>query len=66
MISVLICMLSTILFFYLYVKKIDPYNFEDYREDLRFFMKFSFIPVLNLWIIIGFIVEIYKDNNLWK
>ena len=50
------------------MKKIDPYNFEDYREDLRFFMKFSYIPVLNLWVIIGFIVEIYRDNknNLWK
>jgi hypothetical protein len=50
------------------VKKVDPYYFDDYREDLIFFIKFSLIPVLNLWVIIGFIVEIYRDNknNLWK
>lgn len=69
MITTLICLIFTISFFYLYVKKVDPYYFEDYREDLIFFIKFSLIPVLNLWVIIGFMVEIYrdnKDNNLWK
>ena len=68
LITTLICLTFTISFFYLYVKKVDPYYFEDYREDLIFFIKFSLIPVLNLWVIIGFIVEIYRDNkdNLWK
>ena len=68
LITTLICLTFTISFSYLYVKKVDPYYFEDYREDLIFFIKFSLIPVLNLWVIIGFIVEIYRDNkdNLWK
>jgi len=68
LITTLICLVFTFSFFYLYVKKVDPYYFDDYREDLIFFIKFSLIPILNLWVIIGFIVEIYKDNknNLWK
>ena len=68
LITTLICLVFTISFFYLYVKKVDPYYFDDYREDLIFFIKFSLIPILNLWVIIGFIVEIYRDNkdNLWK
>ena len=68
MITTLICLVFTISFFYLYVKKVDPYYFDDYKEDLIFFIKFSLIPILNLWVIIGFIVKIYRDNknNLWK
>lgn len=63
LITTLICLVFKISFFYLYVKKVDSYYFKDYREDLIFFIKFSLIPILNLWVIIGFIVEFYKDNK---